>query len=271
MQTSDPVPFTFDKPTAESKCGIGLQGGEDITSATANVSVSCPVGSKAGDSIQIMHEGQLYELRVPDGVAEGQQFQTQLSRATVPSASRAVPAVTVSSLNAEGLAKAAGLQVGDTVISINGENVKSATHGATLLKAAVGEVKILVTRQVPVASTAAATPVAAPEVAAEAAAKAAAGQAREEERVEVAVEAVAEETVPTPAPPAEELKKEVQEVGAEAVAPEVAAAAPEVAAEAAAAAQEVADVVQILPGVARALQAMMAQHAAQDTDDDLQI
>ena len=60
-----------------------------------------------------MHEGQLYELRVPDGVAEGQQFQTQLSRATVPSSSRAVPAVTISSLDAEGLAKGAGLQVGD--------------------------------------------------------------------------------------------------------------------------------------------------------------
>ena len=92
MQTSDPVPFTFNKPTAKTKCGIVLQGAP-------------------------------------------------------------APVVTINSLNtcrpAAFLAKAAGLQVGDTVISINGENVKSATHGATLLKAAVGEVKILVTRQVP--------------------------------------------------------------------------------------------------------------------------
>ena len=90
MQTSDPVPFTFNKPTAKTKCGIVLQGAP-------------------------------------------------------------APVVTINSLNtcrpAAFLAKAAGLQVGDTVISINGENVKSATHGATLLKAAVGEVKIIVTRQ----------------------------------------------------------------------------------------------------------------------------
>ena len=52
--------------------------------------------------------------------------------------------VMIESLEGGGVAKNAGLQVGDTVISINGENVKSATHGATLLKAAVGEVKILV-------------------------------------------------------------------------------------------------------------------------------
>ena len=87
LQTSDPVPFTFNKPTAKTKCGIVLQGAP-------------------------------------------------------------APVVTINSLNANRpaafLAKAAGLQVGDTVISINGENVKSATHGATLLKAAVGEVKILV-------------------------------------------------------------------------------------------------------------------------------
>ena len=92
MQTSDPIPFTFNKPTAKTKCGIVLQGAP-------------------------------------------------------------APVVTINSLNtcrpAAFLAKAAGLQVGDTVISITGENVKSATHGATLLKAAVGEVKILVTREFP--------------------------------------------------------------------------------------------------------------------------
>ena len=64
----------------------------------------------------------------------------------------AAPPVTVNALDPAGAANGAGLQVGDTIISINGENVTSCTHGAALLKAAVGEVKIVVTRQVPVAS-----------------------------------------------------------------------------------------------------------------------
>ena len=55
--------------------------------------------------------------------------------------------VMIESLEGGGVAKNAGLQVGDTVISINGESVTSHTHGTTLLKAAVGEVKIIVTRQ----------------------------------------------------------------------------------------------------------------------------
>ena len=49
-----------------------------------NVSVTCPVGSKAGDSIQITHEGQLYDLTVPNGVAEGQQFLAQLQQFQAP-------------------------------------------------------------------------------------------------------------------------------------------------------------------------------------------
>ena len=57
--------------------------------------------------------------------------------------------VKIDSLTSKGAAQSAGLQVGDTVISINGKAVTSPTHGATLLKAAVGEVKIIVTREVP--------------------------------------------------------------------------------------------------------------------------
>ena len=61
----------------------------------------------------------------------------------------AAPPVMVKALDPAGAANGAGLQVGDTIISINGENVTSYTHGAALLKAAVGEVKIVFTRQVP--------------------------------------------------------------------------------------------------------------------------
>lgn len=56
------------------------------------------------------------------------------------------PPVKIAALGSEGAAKGAGLQVGDIVVSINGENVTSHTHGTSLFKAAVGEVKI-VTRE----------------------------------------------------------------------------------------------------------------------------
>ena len=55
--------------------------------------------------------------------------------------------VTIGSLNSRGAANGGGLQVGDTVISINGENVTSSLHGIELLTAAVGRVNMLVTRQ----------------------------------------------------------------------------------------------------------------------------
>ena len=46
--------------------------------AIAMVSISCPVGKKAGDAVQIVHEGASYDLTVPDGIAEGQSFQVAL-------------------------------------------------------------------------------------------------------------------------------------------------------------------------------------------------
>ena len=54
----------------------------------------------------------------------------------------------VYSIDPERAAAGAGLNVGDKVISINGDTVTSNTHCTTLFKAAVGDVQLMVARQV---------------------------------------------------------------------------------------------------------------------------
>lgn len=44
----------------------------------ASVSVTCPVGCKGGDIIRIQHNGALFNVAVPTGVAGGQMFNVQL-------------------------------------------------------------------------------------------------------------------------------------------------------------------------------------------------
>ena len=62
-------------------------------------------------------------------------------------------AVKIHSIDPERAAAGAGLNVGDKVISINGDTLKSGlagghTHGTMLFKAAVGDVQVMVARQV---------------------------------------------------------------------------------------------------------------------------
>ena len=64
---------------------------------------------------------------------------------SVPNAST----VEIGAVSPSGAAAGAGLTVGDLVESINGEKVTSSAQGATLLRSAVGEVKIIVTRPIP--------------------------------------------------------------------------------------------------------------------------
>lgn len=45
---------------------------------TTMVSVQCPAGSRAGDKIQVHHEGAAYDATVPAGVSSGQTFQVAL-------------------------------------------------------------------------------------------------------------------------------------------------------------------------------------------------
>ena len=55
--------------------------------------------------------------------------------------------VKIHSIDPERAAAGAGLNVGDKVISINGDTVTSHTHGTMLFKAAVGDVQVMVARQ----------------------------------------------------------------------------------------------------------------------------
>jgi hypothetical protein len=56
-------------------------------------------------------------------------------------------AVKIHSIDPERAAAGAGLNVGDKVISINGDTVTSHAHGTMLFKAAVGDVQVMVARQ----------------------------------------------------------------------------------------------------------------------------
>ena len=51
---------------------------DTATPGTVMVEIECPVGSKAGDPVQIMHEGQSFDLTVPAGINQGMKFQVQL-------------------------------------------------------------------------------------------------------------------------------------------------------------------------------------------------
>ena len=45
---------------------------------SVTLSVTCPAGSAAGDTIEITHEGAAFELAVPEGVVEGESFDVVL-------------------------------------------------------------------------------------------------------------------------------------------------------------------------------------------------
>ena len=49
-----------------------------VAPGTVSISVAVPAGASAGDKIQIQHEGASYDVTVPDGVAEGQEFVVAL-------------------------------------------------------------------------------------------------------------------------------------------------------------------------------------------------
>ena len=65
-------------PEAIKESRSGAAGAANAAGGTAMVSIDCPVGKKAGDAVQIVHEGASYDLTVPDGIAEGQSFQVAL-------------------------------------------------------------------------------------------------------------------------------------------------------------------------------------------------
>ena len=49
-----------------------------VAPGTVSISVAVPAGASAGDKIQIQHEGASYDVTVPEGVAEGQEFVAAL-------------------------------------------------------------------------------------------------------------------------------------------------------------------------------------------------
>ena len=49
-----------------------------VPPGTVSISVAVPAGASAGDKIQIQHEGASYDVTVPAGVAEGQEFVVAL-------------------------------------------------------------------------------------------------------------------------------------------------------------------------------------------------
>ena len=53
-----------------------------VAPGTVSISVAVPAGASAGDKIQIQHEGASYDVTVPDGVAEGQEFVVALPSPT---------------------------------------------------------------------------------------------------------------------------------------------------------------------------------------------
>ena len=75
----------------ETKCCLFSGAGDEANKAatakhtdaavppgTVSISVAVPAGASAGAKIQIQHEGASYDVTVPEGVAEGQEFVVAL-------------------------------------------------------------------------------------------------------------------------------------------------------------------------------------------------
>ena len=73
-------------------CGAGGEANKAATAkvaaapavppGTVSISVAVPAGASAGAKIQIQHEGASYDVTVPAGVAEGQEFVVALPSPT---------------------------------------------------------------------------------------------------------------------------------------------------------------------------------------------
>ena len=63
---------------AEAKATTAKDTAAAVAPGTVSISVAVPAGASAGDKIQIQHEGASYDVIVPAGVAEGQEFVVAL-------------------------------------------------------------------------------------------------------------------------------------------------------------------------------------------------
>jgi hypothetical protein len=63
---------------AEAKAATAKDTAAALAPGTVSISVAVPAGASAGDKIQIQHEGASYDVTVPEGVAEGQEFVVAL-------------------------------------------------------------------------------------------------------------------------------------------------------------------------------------------------
>ena len=92
-QAKDPEAIKEAQARAAARAaGVNAAGG------TVMVTVPCPAGKAAGDAVQIIHEGASFDLTVPDGVTEGQNFQVALPA----SAGAAAPASQVNEISTHG-------------------------------------------------------------------------------------------------------------------------------------------------------------------------
>ena len=68
----------FSGAGGEAKAATAKDTAAAVAPGTVSISVAVPAGASAGDKIQIQHEGASYDVTVPDGVAEGQEFVVAL-------------------------------------------------------------------------------------------------------------------------------------------------------------------------------------------------
>ena len=68
----------FSGAGGEAKAATAKDTAAAVAPGTVSISVAVPPGASAGDKIQIQHEGASYDVTVPAGVAEGQEFVVAL-------------------------------------------------------------------------------------------------------------------------------------------------------------------------------------------------
>ena len=68
----------FSGAGGEAKAAPAKDTAAAVAPGTVSISVAVPAGASAGDEIQIQHEGASYDVTVPAGVAEGQEFVVAL-------------------------------------------------------------------------------------------------------------------------------------------------------------------------------------------------
>ena len=68
----------FSGAGGEAKAATAKDTAPAVPPGTVSISVAVPAGASEGDKIQIQHEGASYDVTVPEGVAEGQEFVVAL-------------------------------------------------------------------------------------------------------------------------------------------------------------------------------------------------